>query len=381
MTRDGDELGRGAPTPLWGADAGDGDGPLTRDVRTGVCVVGLGAAGLSALSSLAERGIAAVGIDADGIGGGASGRNGGFLLTGAATFHHDTVARHGRDRAVAIHGATARELDRLAGDLPGVVRRTGGIRLAADDDELADCEAHADALAADGIPVEPYAGDEGRGLLLPADAAFDPVARCRALAARLHDSGLALHTATPAIDVATGEVRTPRATITCDAVVVAVDGCLEKLLPELRGRVRTARAQMLGTEPAPRRLERPVYARWGYDYWQQLPDGRIVLGGARDRGGAAEWTDEAVPTGGVQQELDRLLARVRPAATVSHRWAGLIAFTEDRLPVCEEVRPGVTACGAYSGTGNLLAPLAGRAAVELAVDGSSRSAAVISADR
>jgi gamma-glutamylputrescine oxidase len=52
-------------------------------------------------------------------------------------------------------------------------------------------------------------------------------------------------------------------------VVVAVDGCLEDLMPELKGRVRTARLQMLATAPAPEvKFTLPVYRRYGYDYWQ-----------------------------------------------------------------------------------------------------------------
>lgn len=69
----------------------------------------------------------------------------------------------------------------------------------------------------------------------------------------------------------------------CQKVLVAVDGRLECLLPELKGRVRTARLQMLATAPVAMRYTRPVYRRWGYDYWQQLPDGRIALGDARRR--------------------------------------------------------------------------------------------------
>ena len=62
-----------------------------------------------------------------------------------------------------------------------------------------------------------------------------------------------------------------------------------------------------------------------------------------------------------------MLGRLGVHAGVTHRWAGLIAFTSDRLPVLEEVRPGVVAVGAYSGTGNVLGPLCGRAAARLAV--------------
>ena len=52
---------------------------------------------------------------------------------------------------------------------------------------------------------------------------------------------------------------------------------------------------------------------------------------------------------------------------MTHRWAGVIAYTEDRLPVLEEVRPGVLACGAFSGHGNVLGSAAARAAVAIAL--------------
>ena len=99
---------------------------------------------------------------------------------------------------------------------------------------------------------------------------------------------------------------------------MAVDGCLELTLPELSGRVRTARAQALATGPAPEvALARPVYARYGYDYWRQLPDGRIVLGGGRDLGGEAEWSCEAQTTATVQSYLDGLLDRLGVRAAIT----------------------------------------------------------------
>ncbi|MDP9406017.1 MAG: FAD-binding oxidoreductase, partial [Actinomycetota bacterium] len=135
------------------------------------------------------------------------------------------------------------------------------------------------------------------------------------------------------------------------------------------GRVRTVRAQMLATARAPEvDIPRPVYARFGYDYWQQLPDRRVVLGGLRDQFPATESTDRAVPTSALQRQLDVLLRDgLGVRAAVTHRWAGVIAFTDDRLPVLAEVRPGVWVAGAYSGTGNVLGSLCGRAAAQLAV--------------
>lgn len=365
----------------WGEVLDETQPPLRGEVRTEVCVVGLGAAGLSAIGRLRAAGVDAIGIDAGRIGGGASGRNGGFLLAGAATFHHETVRRHGRSRAVALHALTLAELERTATALPGIVRRTGSIRLATDSEEMADCERHREALVRDGFAAEPYDGPEGRGIFLPDDGAFDPVARCRALADPLIDAGVPLYENSPAVEVTGESVATNDGVITCASVLVCVDGRLERLLPELEGRVRTARAQMLATGPAPPLTDHPVYARHGLDYWQQLPDGRVVLGGARDKGGDDEWTDDPRPSAPVQDELDRLLDRLGVEAPVTHRWAGLIGYTGDGLPVVEEVRPSVFACGAYSGTGNVLAPLAGRAIADLATGRRSEVAELIGSDR
>jgi glycine/D-amino acid oxidase-like deaminating enzyme len=126
---------------------------------------------------------------------------------------------------------------------------------------------------------------------------------------------------------------------------------------------------MIGTAPTREiTVPRPVYARWGYDYWQQLDDGRLLLGGFRDVGGEDEWTDDATPSARVQGELEHFLRnRLCVRAAITHRWAATVSYSNSGLPVFDEVRPGVIATGAYSGTGNVLGALCGRAAARLAL--------------
>ncbi len=151
--------------------------------------------------------------------------------------------------------------------------------------------------------------------------------------------------------------------VLCDAVVVAVDGRLDLLLPELAGTVRTVRLQMLGTAPTDEvSVPRPVYLRGGYEYWQQLPDGRLALGGFRDVGGAAEETPDARAEGPVQDALEALLRdRLGVTAPVTHRWAAPVGFTVTGLPYLGQVRERVWAAGGYCGTGNVIGALCGRA--------------------
>ena len=348
--------------PLWDVGPAPDLPRLEGDVEADVCVVGLGGSGLVCVEELLRLGARVVAVDAGRVGGGAAGRNGGFLLAGLSLFHHDAVRRHGRARARALYRLTLDELDRLEAESPALVSRTGSLRIAESAEERADCATQLAAMRADALPAEPYEGPEGVGLLVPGDGTFQPLARCRALAVRATAAGARLFERSPVTRIQAGCVHAEHGTVRARQVVVAVDGCLERLLPELAPRVRTARLQMLATEPTTEvRLTRPVYARWGYDYWQQRPDGAIALGGARDLDVDNEWTTSATPTAVVQAALERRLREgIGVHAAISHRWAASVGYTTDGLPVVAEVRAGVWAVGGYSGTGNVIGALLGR---------------------
>ena len=113
-------------TPVWGdPSAGSNPPRLADEVAADVCVVGLGGSGLAAVGAALEAGASVVGLDAGPIAGGAAGRNGGFLLAGAARFHHDAVAAWGRERAAGIYAESLVELDRLFAEVGPLARRVG----------------------------------------------------------------------------------------------------------------------------------------------------------------------------------------------------------------------------------------------------------------
>ena len=362
--------------PAWDDAPWDALPRLEGDVECDVCVVGLGGSGLTAVAELERRGARVVGLDAAQVGSGAAGRNGGLLLCGLADFHHDAARTMGHARALRLYRLTMAELERVAAEVPALVRRTGSLRIAEDATELADCEEKLAAMRTDGLPVEPYSGPEGEGLLFPLDGVFHPLARCRELARRAMDAGARLFEHSHAHRVKGDTVETEHGRVHCGRVIVAVDGRLEQVVPALHGRVRTARLQMLATAPLPTiRWTRPVYRRWGYDYWQQREDGRLLLGGFRDRMEAEEWTHDASPSGDVQAHLERFLREeLAVDAPITHRWAASVAYTPTGLPVLEELMPNVWVTGAYSGTGNVVGALCGRACAELATTGRSEIA-------
>ncbi|MGN6606549.1 MAG: NAD(P)/FAD-dependent oxidoreductase [Jatrophihabitans sp.] len=287
---------------------------------------------------------------------------------------HTAIAAWGVGPAVELYRATVAEIDRTVERLgPDVVRRVGSLRIAGLPDprgeaeeldrerEQADCLAQAAAMLEHGFAVEPHEG----GLFFPGDAATNPARRAIVVARPLVDR-LVQHTLVTG--VAPGRVTTASGTIHCGAVVVAVDGRLDVLLPGVP--VRTARLQMLSTAPIAPRYDCPVYRRWGYDYAQQDASGRLFVGGGRDRFAADEWTTDAEPTAPVQGYLDELAFRLAGGPVeVTHRWAASVGFTDDARPLCLLADDGVVAVGGYSGTGNLVGPVTARAAVARVLDG------------
>lgn len=121
---------------------------------------------------------------------------------------------------------------------------------------------------------------------------------------------------------------------------------------------------MLATAPAPEvKYPLPVYRRYAYDYWQQLADGSIALGGFRDSEMESEWTNISNPSPGIQKRLETFLRDyMKVKAPITHRWAATVSYTTDGKPLGEEVRKNVFVIGGYNGTGNIMGTLYARKA-------------------
>jgi gamma-glutamylputrescine oxidase len=320
-----------------------------------VVVIGGGVTGCSCALTLAERGVAVRLHETREIAGGASGRNGGFALRGAAAPYDVARDRLGRDGARLLMRLTEQSLDRLESLAGDAFRRVGSLRLAFDPDEHEALRREHDALLEDGFRVEwldhltpPLDGLYAGALLHPLDGVLQPARWVRRLAARAAAAGAELRQGEP---VELEKIDAP-------AVVVATDGFTDALLPELAAMVSATRGQVLITEPfAELRYLRPHYARDGYDYWHQRPDGRLVIGGKRDAAIEEEQTAVEATSPIVQERIEELAARLMgEQPRVARRWAGIWGTTPDASPLVGRVpgRDGVWIAAGYSGHGNVL---------------------------
>ena len=137
---------------------------------------------------------------------------------------------------------------------------------------------------------------------------------------------------------------------------------------------------MLATAPvAPGLLPQPVYARYGHEYAQQLPDGRITLGGFSDLDGDAGWTDAPTISAPVQARLERWLDEELglAAPAITHRWSGVVGYVEPALPRVGPVAGSgerIWGMGGYNGTGHVQAWVAARIVAEQILTGRSEDA-------
>jgi gamma-glutamylputrescine oxidase len=343
-------------------------------------------AGLSCARRLAQLGLETILLEAGTVAGGASGRNGGFLIAGTALFPNDARERLGRERARAMYASTLaaqEEIFELAAELGAgdAVRQVGLLRLATSADEAAHVREHAAALRDDGFPGELVEHDElpealrrsGHvAVLTPHDGALHPVRWYRMLATAAEAVGARIfensRVVSPVPAPGAGRVETDGGSVRASHVVVAADGALPTLVPDYAGRVRARRLHMVATVPVPQVVEPMVYARWGYEYLQQRPDGRVLAGGFSDLDGDASYTDRDDGNPAIWERVESYLRDdLGVAAEVTHRWAGVVGYSDDSLPYVGEVpdRPGLYVAGGYSGVGNVPGFMSGRDLADL----------------
>lgn len=356
----------------------DGTQP-TREVD--LLVIGAGLAGCAAAYFAAQAGRNVVITEARDIALGASGRNAGFIITGPGSYHHLSIEKYGEavtremwdisQKSIAYWKDFARQCD-----VP--IDPCGSMLLAESKEEARDLERAAHALNAAGYDHQFYDHDPlDRGyfaaLEQKSDAAVQPVKLAQGVFG-LSGAELIANNEVYAIrqekaDVVTVESHLYR--FQARHVMICTNAYSLTLHDYFADKIIPTRAQCLVTEPLP---EGPILntlgsSNYGYMYYRDTFDGRLLLGGARHYFKDAEWdTLEDRPNKDVHNALDAYLQKYFPDVTVpvARRWSGIMGFTPDGLPIVGRLPdcPNVGFAVGFNGHGLALSA----ATVERAVD-------------
>lgn len=361
---------QGAPAP-----------PLRGREAARVCIIGGGFAGLNTALGLAERSVdGVVLLEAQRIGFGASGRNGGFVFGGFSLGEAALLDRLGEDQARLLYGGTqeavkiirrrCRELDidcdlsergvlwanwfRAAAPLRArqrLLRERFGIEWTYLDRAALQAQVRSDRYSA--------------GLFEPEAAAIHPLKYARGLARACAERGVRVFEDSPAVRlqrIGQGwRVGTPEGQVEVDQVVLCCGGYLAGLRPLVDRSVLPIATYVVVTEPLGSALQAlipggaAIYdTRFAFDYYRPLPDTRLLWGGRisiRDRAPAA-----------VAALLQRDLARVFPSladAAVEYAWSGLMSYARHEMPQVAQIEDGLWVAQAFGGHGVAPTTLAG----------------------
>lgn len=361
--------------------------PLDHDLRTDVCIVGGGFTGLWTALELKRRdpGVDVTIIEADLCGSGASGRNGGFVMTWmskACTLLKMCGGQEGvrllraSEDAVRAIGAFCVEHG-----LGAHFRHHGWLWTASNPSQLGAWDETVRTLAKHGLaPFDVLDADAVAGLGGSARhlagvfeggvATVQPALLARTLARLARQTGVRIfeHTAMTGLrGGATPVVRTRGARVTADAVVLALNAWAHEL-PAFRRTILPIASDVVMTRAAPERLAAVGLdtgiaisdSRLLVNYYRSTPDGRLCFGKG---GGAIPFAgrlgrrfDDPSPR---RHELGEEIARYYPSLAdvgIAAAWRGPATRTATGLPHFGRLPGAAAIVYGHGYTGNGVGP-------------------------
>lgn len=379
------EVAQPLPPSLWAATAEPAvdTPPLDTSIKTNVLIVGAGYTGLSTALHLAEQGLKVCVIDANELGWGASGRNGGQVIPGLKYDPDELIRRYGpRDgEALAqIAGGAADTVFDLIGrhQIQCDATRNGWIQPTHSNKLLGTLHARARQWEARGAPVElldrsqvaKRLGTETfvGGWIDKRAGSVQPLSYARGLARAAKAAGVAIHGATRAVALersADGwRVQCAGGTVVeAKQVLLATNGYTDSLWPGLAQSVIAANSFIVATRPLPGDISASVLpgrevasdSRRLLLYFRKDAAGRLLMGGRgpfRDPRAVTDWAH--------LERAARLMYPQLEGIEYEYRWAGRIAITRDFLPHVHTPAKGLTIALGYNGRGIAMATTLGK---------------------
>ncbi len=365
---------------------------LRGDAVADVCILGAGYTGLTAALALAEAGYRVTVLEAERIGWGASGRNGGQAIVGYGC-EQDVLERlvgEGEARLLfdfSRDGMTMlkRRIERHAiacdwrdGYASVAIRPRQERALRAWVDEMGQRYDY---------PLQWWNRDQLRQQLAsdrylgaafdPASGHLHPLAYANGLAAAALAAGVVIHEHSPVVELRRGarpQLRTAHGSVTADFVVLAGNAWLRGIAPELESRVMPVGTYIGATMPLGEERARSLIrndmavsdVNWALDYFRLSRDHRLLFGGRASY--------SALPPPGLRGVMAWRMHRVFPQlrdVSLEYVWGGYIDITRNRAPHWGRLTPNVYFAQGFSGHGVASTGLAGEV-IAAAIAGQSQ---------
>lgn len=152
-------------------------------------------------------------------------------------------------------------------------------------------------------------------------------------------------------------------------IIYCLNGYSPALHPFFADKIYPTRAQILMMEPVPKFMDGPCYANFYLDYFRQMPNGSLLIGGFRqlEKNTEVGYSDHTTEV--IQNALHHFVQTHLPNLKdkkVSHRWAGVMGFSKDGEPIVGSLPEDnqIYFCGGYTGHGIGLAFNTGKKMVD-----------------
>ena len=363
------------------AEPGPERAPLDGDIKVDVAIVGGGYTGLSTALHAAAKGLSVAVVEAHRVGFGASGRNGGQVGTGWNQWQDWLEKRVKRDDANALWDLTveAKALTRnlAAKYAPDAAYKPGVLHGVWSDNEAQEWKAYADWLHKtfdyeteflDADAFQEVCPSKGyRGGVLDWDAGhIHPLRYAIGLAKGAEAAGGQIFERTEATNVESGRLVTNRGTISANHIVLAGNGYMPDLMPEVSAKVMPINSFIAATEPlgdrAAQVLAKDIAVaddRFVVNYFRLSEDRRLLFGG-RESYTLGFPTDILTA---LRARMEKLFPQIEGVG-IDYHWGGTLGITMTRLPLISQVKPGVIAAAGFSGHGVAITGLTGKIVAE-----------------
>lgn len=359
---------------------------LSGTVECDVAVVGGGLAGLSAALQLARAGRSVTVLEAESVGFGASGRNGGFVSPGYATGGEEIARIAGKEKARQLHLLSVEGVDFVRDNIRTLgiadARPVPGIMSVLRYDDGASLKAYAQEVRREyGYELEYMDRDAVRAVLKseryfqalrnPDAFHMHPLNYLRGLAREIERLGgrICEQSSVTATDLGGAEKRltTSGGAVKARDVLFTTGGYTGPLNGRLKRAFLPIATYVMVSEEAPELIASAIATtdaigdnRRAGDYYRVIDDGRRVLWGGRI-------TTHAASTAGLVKELRAEMVGTYPQLAglrTELAWSGLMSYARHLMPQIGRMSPGVWYCTAFGGHGLNTTAIGGKVIAE-----------------